>query len=627
VRFLISSSGSHQSDDLDRVVSGPPYPHTLTPEEPPLDSPSSPQSPEARRSVADRSSIASAPPNRELVSVESMLEKLKPKPGRGYRSNRRLCQELHFAIEQRDRQAVLNSLLRRTDPNILQPGSTVSPLRRAFNVQSSTIVRFLAVAGADLDEPMDDGATALIKGVKCEFTDRFIYALCELGARVEAVDDSGLSALHHASASKKEDDTIKVLLGAGADVNSTDYNGRAPLHIAVENGRCKSAADLLEYGADVETRLPDGRTALHVAIAARNKRIVQLLANNGANLDGLIGEHTPLTLAISIACSDIALALIEAGASINLKSTTGNFPLLAAVAGRDEKVVDSLLMRSPDMSMASARGYFPIHMAAQKNQLAMVQSLVASGSPIDPETKKKETPLSIAVVSGQYEITEYLIRAGANVDYSPQKGENLLSASMRSGHVQITRALIQMAASVSRPLTSSNSMTAIHLAAKLGLESTISDMVAVGADMETRLWSGYTPLFIAVQAGNLGMVRHLRKHGGNIQSLSRSRDSLLFVGTADVAMTKYLIEAGLDVNHRNEKGATALHYAALNGHMAVAKLLLQKGAKNFHANAVFESLEAYRDGQLYRQGTPAGIATQRGHKQVADLVEKWKFKT
>jgi ankyrin repeat protein len=52
-----------------------------------------------------------------------------------------------------------------------------------------------------------------------------------------------------------------------------------------------------------------------------------------------------------------------------------------------------------------------------------------------------------------------------------------------------------------------------------------------------------------------------------------------FKGYTDIA--KKLIDAGAEVNQRNNNGATALTFAATFGHIAIAEMLLQKGA-NVH---------------------------------------------
>ena len=43
-------------------------------------------------------------------------------------------------------------------------------------------------------------------------------------------------------------------------------------------------------------------------------------------------------------------------------------------------------------------------------------------------------------------------------------------------------------------------------------------------------------------------------------------------------VVKLLVESGADVDHVSEKGWTALHCAAYNGHLEVVKLLVESGA-------------------------------------------------
>jgi ankyrin repeat protein len=556
------------------------------------------------------------------------MEKLRPTLDVVYRTSPKICQQLHFAIDRRDEAVVLKLLLQRVDPNILQPGSTLSPLHRAFGMRSAPIATLLAIAGADLDEPTNEGDTALIRGIKCGFSDTFISLICELGARVEAVDNQGCSALHHAAASKleTEDDTIAVLASAGADLNLRDYSGQTPLIAAVDSGRLDFVDRLVEFGADLELRLPSGKTALHVAISKRNSSLVRLLADRGAYLDRRFSDHTALTFAISTGCTEISQILIESGASPNLVSTTGTFPLLSAVAAGNQVVVEALLRCSASVDAVSASGYTPMHMAALKNRLRILQLLTEAGSPLDPMNEQGETPLSIAVSLGYAGMVEYLVLCGADVNHSPLGGESILVSALRSGNTTVAKLLISAGADLIMPDGEDGEITPVHLAAQQGLDDALQAMIDVRVDLEARLWSGYTPLFMAAAYDRTNTTRLLLSHGANKFCRSAAGDSLLCVVTTNPRIMKLLIEQGLDVNHRSESGATALHYAALRGHVASAKVLLKNGARQFHASAVFESVEDWRDGIGYRQGTPAGVARQRGFAQLARLIDKWKFK-
>ena len=56
-------------------------------------------------------------------------------------------------------------------------------------------------------------------------------------------------------------------------------------------------------------------------------------------------------------------------------------------------------------------------------------------------------------------------------------------------------------------------------------------------------------------------------------------DFLKFAKAGDRAKVESAIAAGVDVNHANEKGQTAAHYAAAFGHLRLLRLLHDKGAE------------------------------------------------
>lgn len=85
-------------------------------------------------------------------------------------------------------------------------------------------------------------------------------------------------------------------------------------------------------------------------------------------------------------------------------------------------------------------------------------------------------------------------------------------------------------------------------AAKNGDIVKVQVLIGRGADVNTTVKYGWTPLLWAVVNGHTEIV-------------------------------KLLIESGADVNHKNELDWTALEYAKLNNHTEIVKLLKQHGAK------------------------------------------------
>ncbi|KDN72212.1 hypothetical protein CSUB01_10046 [Colletotrichum sublineola] len=566
-------------------------------------------------------------PVSELSGIRSALKRLKPPPGTIYRQSAQTIKDLHDAIDREDESAVVKLLLQRIDPNVPRPGSKLSPLRRALDRQVPSLVTFLAMAGADLEDRNDEGETILITAVKYGYSDKIIALLCDLGANANAVDNLGCSAVHHAAMSANEDDTLAVLVHAGADVNRGDFGTRTPLIAAVQNYRFKPIEKLIEYGADLETRMQNGQTALHVAISMKSRPMTEFLSDQGAYLDRRANGHTALTYAIATGCSDIAEVLIEAGADVNLPGSRGNFPLQAAAAAGDQRNTKLLLSRGAKCEAVGSDGFLPVHVAAHENRVEVLRLLLKAGSPIDPITDRGETPLTLATHLGCFEAAQFLIEAGADVNYGVPGADTIICQALTFGHTRIAIALVQRGADMTYRLLRNASMTPLHLAAHYGQNDVLAAMINAGADLETRTWPGFTPLFPAVRAGHLSTVRLLVTAGAFPRARSNSGANLLFFGTAEPAMIKLLIELGLDIHERDHHGATPLHYAALHGHTATVKLLLQRGARLVHASAVFETLHDYKQKASYRQGTPAGLARQNGHVNIARLIEGWKFKS
>ncbi|KAL2756479.1 hypothetical protein ACRALDRAFT_2042593 [Sodiomyces alcalophilus JCM 7366] len=562
----------------------------------------------------------------DYPGVRSALGGLRPDPDITYTPSAKLSGQLHEAIDRGDEATVLSLLLRRVDPNAPRPGSTTTPLTRAFDRGSSSIATFLAIAGANLHPHDSNGENALIRGVKSSFPDTFIALLCELGACIDAVDASGSSALHHAAGSKKEDDTISILIHAGADINMRDHAGRTPLIVAVEKASMRAVDVLTEYEADMEVRLPNRGTALHIAVAKGQYMLAEKLADRGARIDSRIRDHTTLTLAISTASSEIAAMLIEAGADVDVTATNGTTPLLAATAIGDAHVTELLLAQGARVDVANSQGYYPIHMAAHKNKVEILQLLIGAGSPIDSVTQRNETPLSIAVEFGYPRVVQHLIQAGANLDEPPPGRSRAIFAALKSRNIDVCLTLVRGGADCTSPMDESRTVTPIHLAAELGLDAVVAAMIAAGANMEATTWQGYTPLYAATENGHPSTVRLLLKRGASVRARSASGGNVLFVATRHPAILKRLIGLRIDVNERDHYGASPLHYAALWGHAAGAKVLLQKGAKLTHANSVFETMADFREGTTYRQGTPAGLARQKGHVQISKMIDRWKVK-
>lgn len=154
----------------------------------------------------------------------------------------------------------------------------------------------------------------------------------------------------------------------------------------------------------------------------------------------------------------------------------------------------------------------------------------------------------------------------------------------------------------------------VHAAAKSG----DTDEVAALLSMDNRLTrtfdaDGWSPLHLAAHYGHADVVTLLLHNNApvDLRSTNQMANTALhaaLAGRRAGEVARILLDAGADVNATQHGGWTAMHAAAANGDRRVVELLLSRGANAAAAN----------DAGV----TPAGIARDRGHAELADLFER-----
>lgn len=273
-------------------------------------------------------------------------------------------------------------------------------------------------------------------------------------------------------------DYAKVCLSIhqGADVNYSfkDDENKTPLYRAASHGddrnlnsagklalpnreimgkRLEVVGLLIKRGANVKATTTQGLTALHMAAT---KEIAEILMKNGAVVDAKSftgGGLTPLFNAVGRHKS-VAETLIDYGANVNQKTTSGDTPLLLATREgnlevielltrrgavvidennnastalemafqkRDHKTAQFLMDNGATISDQSELGLNELHWAVRQGNVEMVSKILAKGGNVDPVSKDGRTPLMEAVMNDNIDIAELLIKHGANINFSSEK--------------------------------------------------------------------------------------------------------------------------------------------------------------------------------------------------------------
>ena len=146
--------------------------------------------------------------------------------------------------------------------------------------------------------------------------------------------------------------------------------------------------------------------------------------------------------------------------------------------------------------------------------------------------------------------------------------------------IEAVRSLIREAADVNS--AQGDGMTALHWAALHGDDEMTQLLLYAGANVRatTRL-GGYTPLFLAAEAGFARVVDVLLEAGASAAAPARDGITPLMMAASsgNTEALSLLVEAGADVNAaETERGQTALAFAAAFNSPAAITLLLEHGA-------------------------------------------------
>jgi truncated hemoglobin YjbI len=138
--------------------------------------------------------------------------------------------------------------------------------------------------------------------------------------------------------------------------------GQTLLHEAALAGDAELAAVLIRLGADPDAKEAEGHTPLY---RASTGEVARVLLSAGAAADVASGptQGAPLHQAARRGCVSIAEALLDLGATIDVRDAKGQTPLRRAVNCRQLQVVRLLVRRRADPHAADHRGVTPLDVA------------------------------------------------------------------------------------------------------------------------------------------------------------------------------------------------------------------------------------------------------------------------
>mgnify|MGYP001551172866 CR=1 FL=1 len=287
-----------------------------------------------------------------------------------------------------------------------------------------------------------------------------------------------LSAIHIACL-KGNTAVLEYLVHLGMDPNMVNNKQDTPVLWAARGNHLDTVRKLIQFGADLNHQNDKGSTPLYWAVRYGFVEMTELLLKEGkadVHQQRKLGLVSPIALAAAMGFTEIAEKLLDAGADINLKITSGYTPLHHAAAFGNVDTVELLIKRGANINMDNDAGDSPILLAAKENQMEVMEVLAAYGADLEDRNKdgkcmwdyavessdsdlliavakcyrlankiadnklllpKGKTPLHIAAISGDCDKLKDLIKMGGDSSAIDEGGNTFFHVAAREDQKEV----------------------------------------------------------------------------------------------------------------------------------------------------------------------------------------------
>ena len=322
------------------------------------------------------------------------------------------------------------------------------------------------------------------------------------------------------------------------------------------------ARELVAAGADVDFEDETQQSAYLIATSEGHRDLLELTLAAGADLGALDSfDGTGLIRAAERGHADIVGRLLQGGIAVDHVNGPGFTALHEAIIYGDgsQQYVDTvrlLVARGADVTLAPERdGIAPIEHARSRGQdvvAATLQAVIDAGQPGDPDRLLQE-----AAASGDADQAAVALRTGAAPEVRDEYGRTPLLLAALHDRVDVARLL-----------------------------------VALGADPDAFDDRHDTPWLVTGVTGSVPMLEVLLPAGPDL-SIQNRFGGVSVIPAAERGHVDYVrrvVRTGIDVDHVNDPGWTALLEAVVYGdgsrrYQEIVRILLAAGADPAIADA------------------------------------------
>lgn len=400
---------------------------------------------------------------------------------------------------------------------------------------------------------------------------------------------------------------------------------KATLLDAAEKGHVGLCAYMIEKGLDVNTANKEKQTLLILAAKNNHYDVIKLLLQKGANAyhSDAHGKN-----ALAYTPNYRIRDLLEK----HLYNATEAF--FKMVAERSPQQVKEFCKKLPDVNITNHGGYNAVHVAAEKDRPHMINVLHQAGVNINHRNHSSlETPLMKAAWCNSRYAFDRLCKLGADLNVCNKDKSNALILATGQNHKYIVSQLIEHKADLNMQnrwsdsalilaitrrhadicnmlikadginphLTADNKDTALHRAAKNGMNSQVLDLCRIGALAHVPNAQGELAIDLVQDADTKeNVLKHIKR--------IPLHNFMYAAWNGDMKTLRRILKNRPKIVPRKDAmGFTALHLAAHNGQLEAVQFLC-RAENQIHAKN--------KAGQ-----SPLDFAKRGNHTEIIEYLE------
>jgi ankyrin repeat protein len=249
---------------------------------------------------------------------------------------------------------------------------------------------------------------------------------------------------------------------------------------------------------------------------------------------------------------------------------------------RDSTAVRALLAARVDVNEPGFDGTPALHWAVRFDDLETARALVGAGASATLANRYGATPLTLALANGSPAMLALLLDAGASPNAVDAGGETALMAAARVGDRDSLDLLLNRGATIDA--VDAVQQTALMVAVRENHPDIVRRLVERGAKVGLKTRTGATPNWVLPNSvpgfgHGIGIVRGGLPPRGSRAPIPGGLSALHYAardGRLEIART--LVAAGADINQVDANGITPLVMAITNNHVEVARYLIEQQA-------------------------------------------------